>query len=259
VRANVRLTLVVRWSYGYRHLLAPSKPETAESDPSEDTPLTKPSDEEGDRADYASTEASTSTFKPSSHLRPDLRTIRSISRESFTSFSVLNLSASDPDSDSVPTRVKAILSHFRGIMNPPLWAILASVVIALITPLQQQLFLNAESFLHNSVFLALDTAGSAAIPTILMLLGATLVKSEEVIVHTPNVPPEIDPKMENRGIFLAIFCRMVLVPLLMAPFLIAVMHFGITYDPAFSHLNTDATVDVMSGCCLIPFSGLLHF
>jgi predicted permease len=152
---------------------------------------------------------------------------------------VLNLSASDPDSDGNGTRIIGIFNHFLGIMNPPLWAVFASVIIALITPLQQELFLNTESFLHNSVFLALDTAGSAAIPMILMLLGATLVKSEEVIVQNPDVPPEIDPKMEKRGIFLSIFCRMVLVPLVMAPFLIAVMYFGITFAPS-SSLDADA-------------------
>jgi hypothetical protein len=40
-------------------------------------------------------------------------------------------------------------------------------------------------------------------------------KSEEVIVETLDVPPEIDPKMEKEGIFLSTFCRMVLVPLVM--------------------------------------------
>jgi hypothetical protein len=74
---------------------------------------------------------------------------------------------------------------------------------------------------------------------ILMLLGASLVKSEEIIVQTPDVPPEIDPKMEKRGIFLAIFCRMFLVPLVMAPFLIVVMYFGVTYAPA-PFLRADA-------------------
>jgi predicted permease len=150
----------------------------------------------------------------------------------------LNLSASDPESNGIAIRVRAIINRFRGIMNPPLWAVFASVIIAFITPLQQELFLNTKSFLHNSVFLALDTAGSAAIPMILMFLGATLVKSEEVIVYTPDAPPEIDPNMEKRGIFLSIFCRMVLVPLVMAPFLITVMYFGVTYAP-LSYLDAD--------------------
>jgi predicted permease len=114
-------------------------------------------------------------------------------------------------------------------MNPPLWAVLASVIVALIPPLQNQLFFNTESFLHNSIFLAIDTTGAVAIPLILVSLGSSLPKSLEVI-ESPILFPT-DPKMERRGIFMALFGRMALVPLLLAPFLIATMHYGIKYTP----------------------------
>ena len=75
----------------------------------------------------------------------------------------------------------------------------------------------------------MDAAGAVAIPLILVFLGATLVREEDVIAQNPEVPSQIDPKMEKKGIFLAVFCRMVLVPVLMFPFLITVMYFGVTY------------------------------
>jgi predicted permease len=112
-------------------------------------------------------------------------------------------------------------------MNPPLWAVLASVIVAVITPLQQELFFNATSFLHNSLFLAIDTAGAVAIPMILVSLGTSLVKSHETMDQP--FPTQIDIKMENRAIFLSLFCRMILVPLLMYPIFIATMHWGIMY------------------------------
>jgi predicted permease len=116
-------------------------------------------------------------------------------------------------------------------MNPPLWAVLASIIVAVITPLQKELFFNTTGFLHNSVFLAIDTAGAVAIPIILVSLGSSLVKSLETI-DTPIIPTEIDIKMENRAISLSLFARMAMVPLLMYPILIPIMHWGITYIPS---------------------------
>ena len=120
-------------------------------------------------------------------------------------------------------------------MNPPLWAVLASVIVALISPLQQELFFNTHGFIHNSFILAIDTAGAVAIPLILVSLGASLVKSLDVI-DAPTTPEDrlVDPKMERRGIFLALFARMVLVPLVVAPLLIAVMYFGVKSPSLFS-------------------------
>jgi len=113
-------------------------------------------------------------------------------------------------------------------MNPPLWAVLASVIVALISPLQRELFYNTQGFLHNSFILAIDIAGAVAIPLILISLGASLVKSVDVI-DSPEIPenPLVNPRMERRGIFLALFARMALVPLIMTPLLIAVMYFGV--------------------------------
>jgi len=49
-------------------------------------------------------------------------------------------------------------------MNTPLWAVLASVIVAL----QEELFFNAHNFIHNSLILAIENAGAVAIPLILI-------------------------------------------------------------------------------------------
>ena len=113
-------------------------------------------------------------------------------------------------------------------MNPPLWAVLASVVVALITPLQQELFFNKTGFLRNSVMTAIETAGAVAIPLILVSLGASLTKTLDII-DSPTIPEPVDEKQERRGIFLALFCRMALVPLLCYPLLVTAMYFGVKY------------------------------
>ena len=120
-------------------------------------------------------------------------------------------------------------------MNPPLWAVLASVIVALISPLQEDLFFNKSSFLHNSLYVALESAGQVAIPLILVSLGSSLVKNREVI-DSPSSEVPTDLKMERKGIFLALFARMALVPIIVAPLLIAVMYYGVKFDPRSSRL-----------------------
>jgi predicted permease len=115
------------------------------------------------------------------------------------------------------------------MMNPPLWAVLASVTVAFISPLQRELFFNPSSFIHNSLFVAVDTAGAVAIPLILVSLGASLAKSEVDAIDSENSLPN-DPKMERRGIFFALFARMALVPIILAPLLVTTMYFGIKYS-----------------------------
>ena len=215
-------------------------PKTLPNEPNETTPLTKASRRESLRpfdlqSDYYSTshsERSTSTPEPGVD-RFDRRSLRSTSRESLTSFPALSIRSADAPSHRLTWNVMSGLRRAVNLMNPPLWAVLASVIVALISRLQQELFFNTESFLHNSIFLAIDTTGAVAIPLILVSLGASLPKSLEVIESPDSTLVPIDPKMERRGIFLALFARMALVPLLLSPLLVVAMHFGIKY----SHLH----------------------
>jgi len=233
VSANVRLTLVIRWSYGYRYLLAPDS--TAESSKpfvSERSSLLKTTTQQDLHYDESSDYFSTSQSANSSGERPPPTPLssHSTSRESLTSFPALSINPTDIPSTSFTSSRFSFFRRIFSIMNPPLWAVLASVIVALIPPLQQELFFNTHGFIHNSLILAIDTAGAVAIPLILISLGASLVKSLDVIDSpTTAEDPLVDPNMERRGIFLALFARMALVPLVMTPLLIAVMYFGVKY------------------------------
>jgi predicted permease len=219
---DVRLTLVIRWSYGYRVLLAPkSSEESSKPFASETSPLIKSSHYDHSQFDIyqdypISHSVSTSTAEPSFDQLDE----GPISGESLTSFPPLSISSTDYHSPRT-----SIFPRLLGILNPPLCAVLASVIVALISPLQRELFFNKSGFLHNSVFLAIDTAGAVAIPLILVSLGASLVKSQEII-DSPALP--IDQKIERKGIFMALFGRMALVPIILFPVLTAIMYWGVS-------------------------------
>ena len=99
------------------------------------------------------------------------------------------------------------------------------------SPVQKELFFNTEGFLHNSLILAIETSGAVAIPLILVSLGASLVKEREVIDSREDWSGQVDPRLEDRGILLALLCRMALVPMIMFPLLITVMYFGVRSVP----------------------------
>lgn len=240
--SNVRITLVIRWSYGYRVLLAPD-PQEDSSKPiiTERTPLNasqsqnnlSPYDLDSDYMSTSHSTRSTSTFGAiqDRRLSLDRRSLHSLSRESLTSFPALSVRSSDHQPQGSLSNFKSAIRQIAGLMNPPLWAVLASIIVALISPLQQELFFNKTSFLHNSLFVALDSAGAVAIPLILVSLGSSLVKTRDVL-DLPS-PPETDLqlKMEKRGIFLSLFARMAIVPLLLIPLLLPIMRYGIKYSP----------------------------
>ena len=226
---------MVRWSYGYRYLLAPDLvTESSKLFVSESTPLLTPYNHDRSQSDaqshYFSPSPSTSSLEPTRD-RMDRHSLHSVSRELSTSFPAVNVpSPADIPSHRITSLPSSNFHRLLGIMNPPLLAVFASVIIALITPLQEELFFNPTGFLNNSLILAIDTAGAVAIPLILTCLGASLVKSLDII-EDPATPAQVDSNMERRGIFLALFSRMALVPVIMWPFLITVMYFGVKYSP----------------------------
>src|SRR5277367_2042626 len=101
VLANCRLTLVIRWSYGYRYLLAPDS--TAESSKpfvSERSSLLKTTSQQGRHYDESSDYFSTSRSVTSSMEQPppNLTSSHSTSREPLTSFPALSVNSADPPS-----------------------------------------------------------------------------------------------------------------------------------------------------------------
>lgn len=100
-------------------------------------------------------------------------------------------------------------------MNPPLWAMLAAIIVASI-PSLQRLFFEEGTFVRNSVTRAVAQSGGVAVPLILVVLGANLAKN--TLPKDPDGSIE-DPKEERNLLIAALVSRMLLPTILMAPLL----------------------------------------
>lgn len=118
-------------------------------------------------------------------------------------------------------------------MNPPLWAMLVSIVVASV-PALQRLFFDEGTFVRNSVTRAVGQNGQVAVPLILVVLGANLARNT-----IPEEAHEEDlehPKEERNLIIASLVARMLLPTLIMAPFLALLAKYvpvSILDDPIF--------------------------
>lgn len=117
-------------------------------------------------------------------------------------------------------------------MNPPLWAMLAAIIVASV-PSLQHLFFEEGTFVRNSVTRAVDQNAQVAVPLILVVLGANLARntlSEEALADMEN------PSAERKLIVASLLARMFLPTLIMAPLLAFTAKFvpiSILDDPIF--------------------------
>ncbi|KAG5937028.1 hypothetical protein E4U60_002162 [Claviceps pazoutovae] len=117
-------------------------------------------------------------------------------------------------------------------MNPPLWAMLAAVLVASISSLQR-LFFEDGSFINNSVTSAVKSSGGVAVPLILVVLGANLARNTMACEDTH------DPEEEEIGTKLlvaSLLSRMVIPTAIMAPILACTakyLNVSILDDPIF--------------------------
>ncbi|KAF2715617.1 kinase-like protein [Pleomassaria siparia CBS 279.74] len=117
-------------------------------------------------------------------------------------------------------------------MNPPLWAMLAAIVIASIPPVQHAFF-DPGTFLSNSVTRAISQSGGVAVPLILVVLGANLARN--------TLPKEDalsleDAAVEKKLVIASLVSRMLIPTMLMAPLLALTAKFvpvSILGDPIF--------------------------
>ena len=234
---------MIRWSYGYRYLLAPEegyKPDletqstrstprrspTMESD--ENTPLL-PSHERQSTADTHSRRTSHSDF-PSSPDRgystagtspiipsaPLLSRSRLDDSEDITSFPPPRESRPRPFHLRLHRFLKAAWREFLDFMNMPLWAMLIAVAIALFPRLQHYLFFAKNGFIRGSVIFAIQTCGDVSIPLILVILGANIANDDPPVMEDNTTDPVRDEKwrftQRQRGIILGVATRMIIVP-----------------------------------------------
>lgn len=117
-------------------------------------------------------------------------------------------------------------------MNPPLWAMLAAIIVASIPSLQRLMF-TPGTFLSNSVTRAIQQSGSVAVPLILVVLGANLERS----TLPDSAHDEHDHPREERNLIIAsLIARMLLPVAIMGPILAATAKYvpvSILGDPIF--------------------------
>lgn len=117
-------------------------------------------------------------------------------------------------------------------MNPPLWAMLAAIVVASV-PSLQQLFFCEGTFVRNSVSRAISQSGGVAVPLILVVLGANLARN--TVPEDPHHSVE-DSKIERKLLIASIVSRMLLPIIVMAPLLALTAKYvpvSILDDPIF--------------------------
>ena len=123
------------------------------------------------------------------------------------------------------------IKQFLSFMNPPLWAMLLSVIVAS-TPLQRVFFQSGAengdgSFIHNTVTEAILGLGSVSIPLILIVLGSNLYPAADI-------PPA--SKHCTRMLFGSLMSRMILPPIILLPIIAACVKYiniSILDDPIF--------------------------
>ncbi len=80
---------------------------------------------------------------------------------------------------SVLARLYRGMSRFMSglweFMNPPLWAMLAAILVASVPPLQH-VFFTPGTFVQNSVTRAISQSAGVAVPLILVVLGGNLAR-----------------------------------------------------------------------------------
>lgn len=241
---------MIRWSYGYRYLLAPETEcipngdlESRHEEPSqiadadENTPLiTHDRQSTGGHSrrtsqsgfsEYEYSTAGTSPLTPSTPLRPSTplhpKPLGPTNDSDITSFPTPFTPRSHPWYHRTKSILKAISQEFLEFMNMPLWAMLVAVTVALFPQLQHFLFFEKNGFIRGSVIFAIQTCGDVSIPLILVILGANLANEEPVSQEEMGM--EILPIVERkwkltqrqRGIVLGVATRMVIVPVSYPP------------------------------------------
>lgn len=117
-------------------------------------------------------------------------------------------------------------------MNPPLWAMLAAIIVASIPQLQHAFF-DPGTFLSNSVTRAVSQSGGVAVPLILVVLGANLARN--TLPQEDNHSIE-DAKVEKKLVIASLLSRMLIPTIIMAPLLALTAKFvpvSILDDPIF--------------------------
>ncbi|CAK7896668.1 hypothetical protein CAAN1_04S05974 [[Candida] anglica] len=120
-----------------------------------------------------------------------------------------------------------IIVNFLHFMNPPLYAMFISVIVASVPFLQRQFFTDESTFIHNTLSNSIKQLGSVSIPLILIVLGSNLYPSKDI-------PPA--SRHYKKIVIGSLLSRMILPSLILLPFITLLVKFvkiSILDDPIF--------------------------
>ena len=118
-------------------------------------------------------------------------------------------------------------------MNPPLWAMLAALIVASV-PALQHAFFDQRTVINNTITRAISQSGGVAVPLILVVLGANLARSalpKDQLATSPAEKAE-----EKKLLWASVLSRMIIPTVIMAPVLALIAKFvpvSILDDPIF--------------------------
>ncbi|WPK23443.1 hypothetical protein PUMCH_000684 [Australozyma saopauloensis] len=218
-----QLGQILRWSWGFNHLLR--KRSIEELSQYNDEPVTYRRIESGD-ALYINTPQ---------QLQQAESVVSDRNLESLEEDAPLDAKSSTSTLGSMAARIRSVwiafaswgpVKSFLSFMNPPLYAMLLSLVVGSV-PLLQNLFFEKDTFVNNTVTQAVLLLGSVSIPLILVVLGSNLNPSDE------HLPPS---KHYNRIIFASLVSRMIIPSMILLPLIAACVKYiniSILDDPIF--------------------------
>ncbi|KAK0609216.1 putative transporter [Lasiodiplodia hormozganensis] len=128
--------------------------------------------------------------------------------------------------------IRRFMDGVWDFMNPPLWAMLAALIVASV-PALQHLFFDEGTFVNTSVTRAVKQSGGVAVPLILVVLGANLARNTLPEASAQDLE---DAKDEKKLLYASLISRMLLPTIIMAPFLALLARYApvsIIGDPIF--------------------------
>ncbi len=134
---------------------------------------------------------------------------------------------------AVAAGFRRFMNGLWAFMNPPLWAMLAAIIVASI-PSLQRVFFHEGSFVRNSVTRAIGQSGGVAVPLILVVLGANLARN--TLPQEARAESAEDKKLNRNLLIACLISRMLLPTLIMAPILALAAKYipvSILDDPIF--------------------------
>ncbi|KAK9315194.1 auxin efflux carrier [Lipomyces starkeyi] len=129
--------------------------------------------------------------------------------------------------NTIVRHVKLFLVKAVGYMNPPLWAMLSALIVAVIPPLQRLIFEQKDTFIYRTFTSAVTQTSQVSVPLILVVLGANLYPDDVAAPPSPNFKKIVASSLVAR----MLISGAVLIPILAA--FAKFVHISIVDDPIF--------------------------